>query len=227
MNKIRLLIASEDYSLSRGLSAIFAAESIFEVIGSFTYDEAKHSCIELQPDAVLLDMSAGLAIQEALVQQIRKECPCSMIFAIVEQDQLDDIGAIIQGIDGIITKGIMRGCMVKTVELACRAGVFCIPAALKKKVACCSNEKTANENRLSSLELNHGDTLTKREEEILKLLAQNLSNRQIAKKLYISEPTVKSHVSSILRKMGMTNRTDAIIFSYKWGLLEQPATTAK
>ena len=227
MDKIRLLIASEDYSLSRGLSAIFAAESLFEVIGSFPYDEAIHSCMELQPDAVLLDMSRDLVRHEAQVEQIRKECPCSMIFVLVDQEQVDHLGVLIQGIDGIIPKGIMRGCLVKTLELACQAGVFCLPASLKKKVSCCTLEKNVSLPGLKSLELGNNETLTRREAEILQLMAQNFSNRQIANNLYISEPTVKTHVSNILRKLGINNRAEAIIFSYQMGLVEQPNVAAK
>lgn len=221
MEKIRLLVASDDLSLSRGLSAIFGTEKKFEVMGSFSFREAINKSIELQPDAVLVNLCGDLLANDEYVTKIKKGCPCSLIFVLMENEQIDNLYGLIKGIDGIIPKGIMRGCLVKTLELACQAGVFFFPASLKKKVAGCNLEKNTYVHGSSDLELNHGEALTKREGEILQLMAQNFSNRQIAKKLYISEPTVKTHVSNILRKMGMSSRTEAIILSYKQGLVEQ------
>lgn len=219
MDKIRLLIASEDSSMSRGLKAIFTAERMFEVIGEFNLAAALQKCMDLQPDAIVLDMNKDETNYEEKLEQIKKNCPCSFIFVLADNEQMQNISPLLQRVDGIIPKGIMRGSLVKTVELTCQSGLFCIPASLKKKVSKISLEKLNTVGDLKNKELTGNESLTRRELEILQLVAKNYSNRDIANKLYISEPTVKTHVSSILRKLGQTNRVQAIVYSYKQGIL--------
>ncbi|MDO7788429.1 response regulator transcription factor [Desulforamulus aquiferis] len=224
MDKIRLLIVSEDYPLSRGLTAIFSAETMFDVIGYLKFDEAISKCIELQPDAILVDVCDKEVTYELSIAQVKKGCPCSMIFVLVDSEQTDISQTLINTIDGIIPRGIMRGCLVKTLELACQAGIFCLPGSYKRSVPFGNVFNKVPENVIGKSDHSvvlDNENLTKREMEVLQLLANNFSNREIATKLYISEPTVKTHVSSILRKLGQSSRAQAIIYSYKTGLVKE------
>jgi len=223
VNKIRLLIASEDSSARRGLTAIFSSENAFEVLGGFTLQEAIEKSLELQPDVVLVDAPADMNGYGSKVRQIKNGCPCSIIIALVENDRAGELaGVLAQRIDSCVPKGIMRGCLVKTVELACRAGIFCLPGTAKKMISFNGEPEARHCNGQAAAAPAGGEPLTKREMEILQLLAQNYSNREIAGKLFISEPTVKTHVSSILRKLGQSNRAQAIVYSYKMGLVSEP-----
>lgn len=121
----------------------------------------------------------------------------------------------------------MRGCLIKTVELACRAGLFYLPYSLKKAVSLSKPYDTGNINELKDNILVNGESLTRREMEILQLMVKNYSNRQIAQKLFISEPTVKNHVSNILRKLGQSNRAGAVVYSYKMGLIKESKAVLK
>lgn len=220
MDKIRLVIASDDLAARRGLVAIFNAEGVFRVQGDFSLQEVVDKSIALQPDVILLDMPEGTTVNEQEISRLKKECPCSLVIALVENEWCESLAEILKwGVDGCIPRSIMRGCLVKTVELACRAGILCLPGSFKKMVQNDNQQKTKDSCRLKHLEGGSGECLTRREMEILQLMAQNFSNREIATKLFISEPTVKTHVSSILRKLGQSNRAQAVVYSFKTGLV--------
>ena len=220
MDKIRLLIVTEDPSSRRGLISIFASESMFVVLGAFSPDEAIEKSVLLQPDMVLIDMIGNVLEYVLIISQIKNECPCSLILSIVENADSEALTKVLeQGLDGCIPRGIMRGCLVKTVELACQTGLFCLPGYTKRMVSFSKLKKDNNIDEIKNVMSNSSETLSKREMEILKLMAQNYSNGDIAGKLYISIPTVKTHVSSILRKLGQQNRAQAIVYSYKIGLI--------
>lgn len=221
MGQIRLLITGDDSSSRRGLMAIFTSEKMFDVLGCFSLEEATEKSLYYQPDVILFELTMDIVEHEQKISQIKNECPYSLIIALIENEQLDKLASLLEkGIDGCLPKGIMRGCLVKTVELACLAGIFCLPGSTKKMISFIKTDKTVNLNEFSDDAFGSGDLLTKREMEILQLMAQNSSNRDIAKTLFISEPTVKTHVSSILRKLGQNNRAQAIVFSYKTGLIK-------
>lgn len=221
MDKIRLVLASEDSSARRGLRAIFTSEGMFEVLGAYALNEAIEKSIVFQPDALLIDISGDFARCGQKVAEAKKECPCSLIIAMMDGEQSDRLADMIyQGIDSCVPRGIMRGCLVKTVKLACRAGILCLPGSFKKKMLSVGEENPAVTGPSVKTTNGKKESLTRREMEILQLMATNYSNREIAGKLYISEPTVKTHVSSILRKLGQNNRAQAVVYSYKIGLVK-------
>lgn len=218
MDKIRLLLGSDDALLRRGLTTIFTSEGSFDVVGSFSLNEAIDRSIADQPDVVVLDISEDIARNEQNFKRIKGECPCSLIVAIIDDDQHEYLGDLVsQGVDGCITKGMMRGCLVKTLELICRAGIICLPGSAKNKVT--FNRLDTQNRSVVRLESNFPETLTRREVEVLRLMAKNYSNLEIGRELYISEPTVKTHVSNILRKLGQNSRAQAAIYAYKNGLI--------
>jgi len=224
MDEIRLLIASDDSSARRGLAAIFASENAFQVLGSFALDDAVNKSAALQPDAVLIDIPRDLPVQGNgdRINRMKHECPCSLVVALVENDHPDRLAAILAlGIDSCIPKNMMRGCLVKTIELTCRTGILCLPGSFKKVVSSSNPQIHRHVAHFNNRTVGNGEALTRREMEILKIMAGNYSNREIASKLFISEPTVKTHVSSILRKLGKSNRAQAVVYSYQVGLVNE------
>lgn len=228
MDKIRLLIAGDEPSARQGLTTIFASESVFEVLGSFPLNEAVEKATLLQPDMVVLDILEGISNCGQKVSEIKSGCPCSLILALVGDEHTDGLIEVLdQGLDGCVPRGIMRGCLVKTVELACQAGIFCLPSSVKKKVSFAMPISTIAVGPLKNRMPGNDEPLTKREMEILQLMAKNYNNREIGKKLFISEPTVKTHVSNILRKLGQNNRAQAIVYSFKMGLVKETEAVSK
>lgn len=220
MDKIRLLIASEDSSSGRGLTTIFCSESMFDVIGSFSLEEANEKSVCFQPDVILLDVLGDITKNVPLIVHFKNECPCSLILVLIGNDQFEKLGEILaHGVDGCIPRGIIRGCLVKTVELACRSGLLCLPGSIKNMVTLGRQDKVLNVCNYKNTIMGTSEVLTRREMEILQLMAKNYSNKELASKLFISEPTVKTHVSSILRKLGQNNRAQAVVYSYRNGLV--------
>lgn len=224
MNQLRLLISGNDTLALQGLARIFIAEKKFEVLDAVPVAEIGEKAAELQPDAILFDLSGDLNSFEFVINEINeinRSCPCCRVLVLTDQEHSEEILPLMnQGVDGCIPQGISRKCLINAVVLACDAQMVCLPQFLKKTVFSSSLSATASRTtQRNSFKTKNGQSLTNRELEILQLMGKNLSNREIGKELFISEPTVKTHVSHILRKLGQTSRAQAIIYSYEKGLL--------
>lgn len=219
MNKIRLLIASENQAIRRSLEIVFETEILFDIVGNINLETITDNSILLQPDVILIDLPEGKHCYDIAVDEIKKQCPYTLILVLSGNVHNDTLARILdQGIDGCLPRNIMRDALVRTVEITCQANIFCLPGYFKKNISFIEpvdmNSKGQQNNSKNKR------ALTKREMEILQLMAGNHSNRDIAGKLLISEPTVKTHVSNILRKLGQNNRAQAIVYSYRMGLVK-------
>lgn len=229
MDKIRLVIVSEDLYSRKGLTSIFNAEDVFEVLGGFSLGEALENAISSQPDVVLVDIPDDMMTDYGdKIVEIKGGCPCSLILAVVGEEYRKTLEEVLRnGLDGCVPRGIMRGCLVRAVELACRSGLLCLPRSFKKADNASRHTPLSSNVFCKTAIPGQVETLTRREMEILKLMSENLSNREIGEKLFISEPTVKTHVSNILRKLGQSNRAQAIVYSYKMGLITENQAAVK
>ncbi|ACV64014.1 two component transcriptional regulator, LuxR family [Desulfofarcimen acetoxidans DSM 771] len=219
MDIIRILIVAEDISSRRGLVSIFSLESMFDMLGGYSIDEAINKLVLLQPDVVLINIVGDISIYMLLIKKIKSECPYSLVLSIIDNKKSEEIAKVLnQGLDGYIPKGVLSGYLVKIVELSCYTGLFCLPGFVKNMVSFNSSKKN-NIHKMKNSVVESCENLSKREMEILKLMSQNHSNTEIAGMLYISLPTVKTHVSNILRKLGQQNRAQAILYSIATGLI--------
>lgn len=220
MNQIRLFIMSESQGMRRGLAAIFASDKSFDIIGEDGCEEESFvRAQQLQPDVILYGLKPG-EDTAAMILKIKEACPYTKIFVFITNNTGDEVRAAINaGIDGCISETMLPCHLVKAVELTCKAGVMCLPWSLKRLLkqnepspGCGTSTENNNGAGTANCETNLILPLTAREVEIYKLIVHNYSNKEIGKKLYISQPTVKTHVSSILRKLGLNNRTELILF---------------
>lgn len=223
MHQIRLFIMCEQQGVRQGLSAIFTSEESFEVVGEA---ECGLDCItkaqQIQPDAIIFEMRSGKESIEK-IRLVKETCPCTMLFALTNPDTVYDTRtAIAAGADSCLTKTMLPCHLVKAVELTCRTGVLCLPGPLKRILNEQENasygEKNHENGEMPGVAENGANPdyvkfpLTTREMEIYRLVIKNYSNKEIGKKLFISQPTVKSHVSSILRKLGLNKRTQLVLY---------------
>jgi len=225
VESIRLLIISDDSPARGRLEAIFAKRNTFKILAVFTMEEALSKAAALQPDAMLFDTPPEQLLP-GFIEQLKitkQQCPCSRLLVLVDDALPARLAAAIPdlGADGLIPKNITDDSLARTVEIICRAGVLCLPAAFKKALFFSFSEAKqpagCGEQQAASLR----DTLTKREREVLALIAKDYSNRELARELGIGEPTVKTHVSSILRKLGISSRTQAVVYAYQLGLVSE------
>ncbi len=214
MNQIQLFIISDNKGMLQGLSAIFTSHKGFQIIGMNSCEEDTFNKIQqTQPDVILYGLEPGEDVT-GIIQKIKDVCPYTKIFIFSTNNTDAEVRTAFNiGIDGCIPDTMLPCHMVNVIELTCKTGIMCLPWSLKSLLEKKENLfETSIDNKTENSEMNGRLPLTARELEIYKLIVQNYSNKEIGKTLYISQPTVKTHVSSILRKLGLKNRTKVILF---------------
>lgn len=203
--RIRVLIA-DDHSLVRhGLAAIINMEEDTAVVGEAgDGEEAVTLWRELKPDVVLMDLRMPKVEGVEAIKRIRAEDPHAGIIVLTTFDHDEDIYA-----------GLRAGAkayLLKDVEpeelFRCIRAVHSGEAYLQSKVAVRLAQRV------------HDESLTGREEQILKLLAEGKSNRAIGQALFITESTVKSHLKSLFVKLDVTSRAEAVALAARRGLVK-------
>jgi DNA-binding NarL/FixJ family response regulator len=204
----------DDHSVVRqGLKMFLSLDPELEVIGEAADGaEALRLARELQPDVVLMDLLMPVMDGIAATAAIRKEVPDVEVIALTSV--LEDASvtvAVRAGAIGYLLKDTQAEELVRAIRAAAAGQVQLSPLALARLL----REVRAPESP---------ESLTERETDVLRLLAQGQSNKEIGRSLHIGEKTVKTHVSNILSKLGVPSRTQAALYAVRIGLA--PATKA-
>jgi NarL family two-component system response regulator LiaR len=213
VSKIKVIVADDHPAFREGLSHLLNREEDIEVIaeasdGEQTVELAK----ELQPDVALIDVAMpGINGIEA-AKQVRSICPQTAIIMLTAYDYQAYILTCLQiRAAGYLLKSSSVAEIVNAIRSAYSGhGVFnlkVLSAAMKRWAGEKSDEKLALEG------------LRERELQIIRLVAKGMSNREIARQLFISERTVQTHVHKILEKLGVSSRTEAVLYCLKEGWL--------
>ena len=215
MTAVRVVLVDDHEMVIEGLKAMLAPfSSRVEVVGEAVGAEKAMTVIdELEPDIVLSDIRMAGVSGLDLCREIRERHPDRKVILLsVYDDEQYLFQAMRVGASGYLLKGISSDELVRQIE-GVRAGSMAIDAGLAARAA-----ETAA--RLQSNQFwpcaRHG--LTQRESEILSLVVTGLSNRGIASKLMIGEETVKTHLSSVYRKLGVGDRTSAAATALREGI---------
>jgi DNA-binding NarL/FixJ family response regulator len=199
-----------------GLRAMLSIEPDFEIVGEAADGrEAVRLCRHLEPDLVLMDRLMPGLDGIAATREIKTQCPRTSVVIITgDPDPASLFDAIKAGAAGYLLKGVSRREVVTTVRRIL-AGDALLDGPLAAKLL----ERLAHES-------NHEDAtpatqLTERECAVLRLITQGHTNREIASTLFFSVATVKTHVQHIIRKLGVSDRTQAAVQSIERGLLSQ------
>lgn len=199
MSVYRILISGNPAEWCDCLVAAFKRNKSFEVVGCVPFPELVGTAGTLYPDVVLWKVNDGNPIKELC--ELKDKSPFSLTVTMVrDPGEYDLLELVKAGVKGCLPLRLLPMQIVNAVELIVAAGMLCLPR-LSPGFNHCSNSA----RRYSLL-----DTLTEREREVLKLLDKDLSNKDIAAALYLSESTVKSHLRSIFRKLGVRKRRDAL-----------------
>ena len=204
---IRVLIADDHTVVRKGLKALLSADKYrVEVVGEASNGvEAIRLAAELKPDVILMDLvmpeKSGLqAIEE--IKQIQPDARILVLTSFAEDDNVSQ--AIRAGAYGFLLKDTSPDELVQTIR-SVYANKLTIPQELSQALLA---SKTAGQRPDARLE-----ELTSREQDVLRCIAQGMSNKQIAQKLSIGTTTVRSHVSSMMRKLNLENRTQLAIYA--------------
>ena len=214
---IRVLVVDDHPIVRQGLRSFLSTREGIEVVGDAGDGESAVALVsELGPDVVLIDLvmpgMGGLAAIEAIVG-LGRGTRILVLTSFSSEDQV--IPAIQAGAAGYLLKDAAP----EDVEAAVRAvaaGEARLDPSLAGVVMAAAASRGGRDGADAAL-----SRLTPRETEVLRLLGEGLSNRALAERLFVAEKTVKTHVSSILAKLGLADRTQAALFAVHHGLVDR------
>lgn len=213
MSPIRVLIADDHVVMREGISFLLEAEPDIQVVGQASDgQEAWEKARQLKPDIVLMDITMpGISGLEA-TRQLRAALPETQVLVLTMHEGDEFFFRMLQaGASGYVLKGASSDELLNAIRAVHRGGVYLYPTMAKKLL-------TDYMSRPSTEQSSYDD-LTPREREILTLIAQGLTNREIAAKLVISVNTVGTHRQNIMEKLDLHNKSELIKYAIRKGLI--------
>jgi len=208
---IRIMVVDDHPIVRQGLVAALEDEPDFEVVGAAESAEAAEALVErLRPEVLLLDLELPGLSGVAAIPRLLEASPDTRVLIFTAYDTDERVlGAIRAGAKGYLLKGATAADIAGAIRAIASGGSALEPRVAAKLVAAVGAPRGAG-------------PLTGREREVLRLIAEGLPGKQIARALGISERTVKFHTTSLLRKLGADNRAQAVALAAQRGLLEAP-----
>lgn len=212
MDKLRVLIADDHPLMISGIRGALASEKDIEIVGEATSGAQVLPLVaHSNPDLVLLDGRLPEVDGLTCLKRIRERYPAIRVVMLsVNGEQSQIAQALEAGASAYIVKSIDTSDLAAAIRQTVSGAFFCLG-----NLAGLQAEQNGNDAGLSE-----------REVEILQAVAQGLSNRAIAKDLWLSDQTVKFHLHNIYRKLGVRNRTEAAKYAYEHGLADAPGLAA-
>ena len=212
---INVMLVDDQNLVRKGVRSLLELSDEIEVVAEAADGaEAIRMMPEVNPDVVLLDMRmpgmSGIDVLRELSE--KDELPATIILTTFDDDELV-LAGIKYGARGYLLKDVALAELVNAVKTVAEGGSIVKPAITQRLLKGLENMS----NEFSSLE--KPDPLTERETEILRLMAGGYSNKEIANSLGVAEGTVKNHASNILSKMGVRDRTRAVLKALELGQL--------
>ena len=213
---IRILIADDHQLLREGIRNFLSLEPDFEIIGEASNgEEAVTKAEALKPDVMLLDINMPKANGIEVASRLKESCPEVRILALtIHDDQNYMMNMIQSGAAGYLLKDVEPSMMVQAVRRV-YAGESYVEPSLTKKLFQGITNREEKKVAPAAPGITEGDRLSTREIEVLRLIGNGMSNAEIARTLYLSEKTVKNHLTNIFRKIDVTDRTQAVLYAIK------------
>jgi DNA-binding NarL/FixJ family response regulator len=214
---IRVLVADDQALVRAGFRAILEAQEDLEVVGEAgDGGEAVAIARELRPDVVLMDVRMpGVDGIEATRRLLRDgDAPRVLMLTTFDLDEYV-YEAMRAGASGFLLKDAPRDQLVGAVRTVAAGDSLLAPALLRRLIEDFVRRPAPGARSHPEL-----DELTEREREVLTLIARGLANAEIAGRLFVSEATVRTHVTHILAKLGLRDRVQAVVLAYETGLVQ-------
>jgi DNA-binding NarL/FixJ family response regulator len=205
---IRILLVDDHDVVLQGLRLFLKYDPELEVVGEAADGaEALRKARELIPDVVLMDLLMPEMDGITATALIKRELPDTEVLALTSVlEDASVVGAVRAGAIGYLLKDTKAEALCQAIKAAAAGQVQLTPKAAARLMQAVSAPESP-------------EALTERETEVLRLLAQGYSNKQIARRLNNTEQTIKSHVSRILSKLGVQSRTQATLYAIRTGLV--------
>jgi DNA-binding NarL/FixJ family response regulator len=207
VSTVRVLVVDDQRLVREGIASLLGIQPGIEVVGTAADGrEAVERVLALTPDVVLMDVRMPEMDGVDAAAVLAKRAPsCRVVMLTTFDDEEYVVQALRAGAAGYLLKDLPAAELAEAVRLA-HAGVTQLDDAAAKHVAAALTPRSAG-------------LLTGRETEVLRLIASGATNREIAARLYLSEGTVKNHISRILGRLGLRDRTQAAIYARDNGVL--------
>lgn len=215
---IRVLLVDDQALFREGLETLLSVHEDIQVVGNASNgQEAVEVAAQVHPDVVLMDVRMPVmdgVRATKLLKEIRPQCRVIVLTTFDDDEYIFD--ALRTGAVGYLLKDVASAQLVDAIRAATRGESILEPSVAAKVIA----EFTRVSSMVPTLQMEQlVEPLSERELEILSLISKGASNREIASQLYIAEGTVKNHITHILGKLGVRDRTQAAIKAKELGLL--------
>ena len=222
---VRVLLVDDQELVRTGFRMILADEAEIDVVGEAGDGrDALTAVAELRPDVIVMDIRMPIMDGVEATRRLADEPtvydhPRVLILTTFDVDEYV-IEAIRAGASGFLLKDVAPADFVKAIRIVASGEALIAPSVTRRlldrfaRLSVPADEKYAESLR----------ELTEREREVLKLVAQGLSNREIAQRLFLAEPTVKTHISHLLIKLDLRDRTQLVVLAYEVGIVRPGAT---
>jgi DNA-binding NarL/FixJ family response regulator len=221
LSTVRIIVADDHHVVRTGFAALLGTQPDFTVVGTACDGtEAVRMCRELSPDVVLMDVRRtsmdGIEATRQLGGPGLAGTPGPRILILTTFD-LDDYvyDALCAGASGFLLKDVTAERLFDAVRVIAAGEALLAPAVTRRLI----EEFARLRPRPDAPPAAAVATLTPRETQVLRLVAEGLSNPEIAARLVVAEETVKTHVSRMLSKLGLRDRTQAVVTAYETGLV--------
>jgi DNA-binding NarL/FixJ family response regulator len=214
----RVVVVDDQDVVRAAFEVLLATQPDFAVVGSACDGEqAVRLCRELRPDVVLMDIRMpgmdGIAATSRILSARDGPVPRVLILTTFDLDE-HVYDALDAGASGFLLKDATAERLFDAVRVVAAGEALLAPTVTRRLIAEFSRLRVRRREPDAALR-----TLTPRETEVLRLIAEGLSNPEIAARLVVGEETVKSHVSRVLAKLGLRDRTQAVVVAYESGLI--------
>jgi len=218
---IRIVVADDHQVVRTGFATLLDTQPDFEVVGTAVNgSEAVRICRELHPDVVLMDVrmpgTDGIEATRQLAEPGEEGGPRILILTTFD---LDDYvyDALCAGASGFLLKDVTAERLFDAVRVIAAGEALLAPAVTRRLISEFSRIRPRQATAPTAMAALR--ELTPRETEVLRLIAEGLSNPEIAARLVVTEETIKTHVSRVLGKLGLRDRTQAVVTAYESGLV--------
>ncbi|GAA3446633.1 response regulator [Planomonospora venezuelensis] len=214
--QVSVLVADDQRLIREGIASLLGIQDGITVLGTAADGrDAVDKAVELGPDVVLMDVRMPVMDGVSAVAELRRRAPaCRVVMLTTFDDEEYVVQALRAGASGYLLKDLPARELAAAVRLAHAGVVQFDPAAAARLASALTRPGAA-----APPDDRTDPALTGRETEVLRLVARGATNREIAESLYLSEGTVKNHISRILGRLGLRDRTQAAIYARDRGLL--------
>jgi DNA-binding NarL/FixJ family response regulator len=211
---IRVALVDDEAMIRVGLRMVLSGEDDIEVVGEAADgDEAAALVGRLRPDVVLMDVRMARMDGLTAARRICAEFPDSKVVILTTFDEDEHVAAALRaGVSGFLLKVAPPEQLVEAVRTVAAGKGLLDPAVTLRVIAAFAGQEPPAPPGPAL------EQLTPREQEVLRLLAEGLTNAEIAARMYLGEATVKTHLSRILMKLGLKTRVQAVVYAYRTGL---------